>query len=156
MKSLVLLCVLIVVVFSSCNSEDREPHYNVLGYWDVVMVRLSQDDELLIGEQIRFSERYIFNDDGTFIKFTTRNSRTSTPLPEPLQALGHYHVEESTDEAFVYELELTFQTNLMLSNGCGEVGTEYLKLTKGNNLVHDKVTSCGGVEFFYSKQASRF
>ncbi|MCH7403656.1 hypothetical protein ACFOUP_10940 [Belliella kenyensis] len=150
-----ILAVLVAVIFS-CNQEDREPQYNILGYWDVVILKSTLDGQVTAGSGTAFTERYIFNDDGTFIKFTTRNSKTANVLPEPLQALGHYKLEKSMQDEYVFELELTFQTNLILSNACSDVGKEFMRLTKDNFLVHDLDNSCGNIVLFYTKQTSKF
>ncbi|MFD2033462.1 hypothetical protein ACFSKL_01610 [Belliella marina] len=144
---LILLCFILV----GCNRDDKEPHFNVLGYWNISSINTGWTNEVLVGEKIEFQERYIFNDDGTFIKFSTRNQSTGERLNEPAQALGVYESVSLKDSDNVFELTLTFETNMGMAANCGG-NVETLVLTKENKLINNSWTPCDGPSFVYQKK----
>ncbi|MFN3800415.1 MAG: hypothetical protein ACK4SB_01920 [Belliella pelovolcani] len=156
MKKGFIYIFLALLCFMSCNQDDKDPQFNILGYWNVSLVSAPMTNTVLSGDQIVFSERYIFNDDGTFIKFSTRNNRSLEPLTEPIQALGLYEMKDALDPSHVFELTLTFETNRGMAVNCGNDGVENLLLTKENRLVNNSWSACDGLHFVYQKNSSRF
>jgi hypothetical protein len=156
MKKSILTFLVFTLILLSCNQDDKEPQFNILGYWNISLVSETKSSTVISGDQINFSERYIFNDDGTFIKFSTRNSKTNNPLLEPVQALGLYSMKDAEDPNHVFELTLTFETNQEMAATCNDAGVEKLLLTRENRLINSSWDVCDGLVLAYQKNTSKF
>lgn len=135
----------------SCNQDDKDPDVNILGYWNIVSVNRNWSSEMKPDENIDFQERYIFNDDGTFIKFSTKNQISGKTFLEPIQAFGIYEINPITDTDNLFEVILTFETNVVLASNCGS-DAEYMILTKDNKLVNNSWVACDGPSFVYQRR----
>ncbi|WP_373520301.1 hypothetical protein, partial [Aquiflexum sp.] len=139
-KSLVLF--LFFVVLSSCHQDDKDPAINILGYWNLVEMTTSMSDVSIGVDSIDFSEKYIFNDDGTFIKLTSKIKGNGELLTVPEQALGVYEMIPSDNSVFLYELILTFDTNLALVANCGEGNQEFMYINNSKKLTNFTWAAC--------------
>ncbi|WP_194975012.1 hypothetical protein [Aquiflexum lacus] len=142
---------LFFVVLSSCQQVDKDPEINILGYWNLVEVTGSISNLDYSGSEIDFSEKYIFNDDGSFIKITNKIKGSGKLLTVPEQALGLYELIPSDNSAHLFELILTFETNLDLVANCGEGNQEFLYINNSKNLTNFSWAACDGLGFIYSK-----
>lgn len=150
MKKSLILVLFFAFTFFACNQDDKDPQFNILGYWNITAVTNSWTGEVIAGDQINFRERYIFNDDGTFIKFSDKNHKYGQPLEESTQALGLYEMMPIEDIRNVLELKLTFETNAGMAASCGG-NVEYLILTRENKLMNNSWAACDGPGFIYQK-----
>lgn len=150
MKKNLYLVLFFASTFFACNQDDKDPQFNILGYWNIATVTNSWTGEVSSGDQINFRERYIFNDDGTFIKFSDKNHKYGKPLEESTQALGIYEIIPSENNRNALDLKLTFETNVGMAASCGG-NLEYLILTKENKLVNNSWAACDGPSFTYQK-----
>ncbi|AFL86180.1 hypothetical protein Belba_3690 [Belliella baltica DSM 15883] len=150
MKIKFSLLLIFVATLFACNQDEKDPYFNILGYWEIAAVTNSWTGEVTSGDQLNFSERYIFNDDSTFIKFSNKNHKYGQLYEEPAQALGTYEMKLIEDSSNVFELKLTFETNMGMAVSCGG-DTEYLVLTKENKLMNTGWAACDGPSFTYQK-----
>ncbi|WP_373494496.1 hypothetical protein [Aquiflexum sp.] len=151
MKKL-LIPFLFFVVLSSCHQDDKDPEVNILGYWHLVEMTNSLTHNTSNEEAVDFSEKYIFNDDGTFIKLTNKIKENGKLLTVPEQALGVYEMIPSDNSVFLYELILTFDTNLALVANCGEGNQEFMYINNSKKLTNFTWAACDGPGFIYSKK----
>lgn len=151
MKKL-LIPFLFFVVLSSCQQDDKNPEINILGYWNLVEMTTSMSNEGIGVGSIDFSEKYIFNDDGTFIKITNKIKGGGKLLTVPEQSLGVYEMLPSENSGNLYELILTFETNLELVANCGEGNQEFLYINNSKKLINFTWSACDGPGFIYSKK----
>jgi len=151
MKKL-LVSILFLLVLSSCQQDDKDPDINILGYWNLVEMTNSMTGETQGAEAVDFSEKYIFNDDKTFIKITNKIKGSGKLLTVPEQALGIYEMVPSDNSGFLYELILTFETNQTLAANCGEGNQEFLYINSSKKLANYTWSACDGPGFIYSKK----
>lgn len=157
MKKLSNLILLFVFCFASCNQDDKEPEFNVLGYWTLIEIKNSWPvDELPM--DIDFEEKYIFNDDGTFIKFSNKVKGMGKILDVPVQALGKYQKMEEMhpNPDIVHTFELFFETNTIMAANCGEGNIEIVTITRDNKLINMTWAACDGPGYIYSKRGRLF
>ncbi|PRY85267.1 hypothetical protein [Mongoliibacter ruber] len=157
MKKLSSLILLLALGFASCNQDDKEPEFNVLGYWTLIEIRNSWPvDEVPV--DIDFEEKYIFNDDGTFIKFSNKVKGMGELLEIPKQAFGKYQKLEEThpNPEIIHTFELTFETNQMMAANCGEGDMEFITITRDNKLINMTWAACDGPGYVYSKRGRLF
>ncbi|WP_291778816.1 hypothetical protein [Cecembia sp.] len=153
MRSIIPFLFLVFIAFTSCNQDDKEPEFSVAGYWNLIQIVPSWPVPDYDGKVIDFNEKYIFNHDGSFIKFSNRPKGIGEKLQVPVQALGVYTfspMEHGNDE-IIYEVKLVFDTNPEMAANCGEANTEYLFITKSNKLVNTSWSACDGLGYVYSK-----
>jgi hypothetical protein len=157
MRKLSLLTLLLALCFTSCNQDDKEPEFNVLGYWTLIDMKSSWAvDEMPM--DIDFEEKYIFNDDGTFIKFSNKIKGMGELLQVPMQALGKYQKldEAHTNPDVVHTFELIFETNPQMAANCGEGNMEVVTITRDNKLINMTWAACDGPGYIYSKRGRLF
>ncbi|EOZ95815.1 hypothetical protein A33Q_3177 [Indibacter alkaliphilus LW1] len=145
---------LLALCFVSCNQDDKEPEFNVLGYWNLIEIRShipSADGE------VDFEEKYIFNDDGTFIKTTQRGNKGEL-LEIPSQAFGKYELleVEEMNPNISRTYMLTFETNVQMAASCNQDSTEVVYITYDNKLFNMSWFACDGPGFVYSKRGRLF
>lgn len=104
-------------------------------------------------KQIDFEEKYIFNHDGTFIKFSTQPKGMGLKLQVPTQALGIYTFEpfQGMDESILYVLELKFDTNVNMAANCGDGAKETLYIKNDRSLINNSWSACDGPSYVYTK-----
>lgn len=151
MKKL-LLSILFLIVISSCHQDDNDPDINILGYWNLVEMTNSMSGDVHNNKPVDFSEKYIFNDDKSFIKITNKIKGSGNLLTVPEQALGIYEMIPSDNSGFLYELTLTFETNPALAANCGEGNQEFLYINSSKKLTNFTWAACDGPGFIYSKK----
>lgn len=151
MKKL-LVPILFLMVMSSCHQDDKDPDINILGYWNLVEMISPVTGEAIGVENVDFSEKYIFNDDKSFIKITNKIKGSGELLRVPEQALGIYEMIPSDNSGFLYELILTFETNLTMAANCGEGNQEFLYINSSKKLANFTWSACDGPGFIYSKR----
>jgi hypothetical protein len=153
MKRTLFLFLGSVIILFSCNQDDKNPEFNILGYWNLVEITPSFSLSDLGGNELDFEEKYIFNNDGTFIKFSTKMKGVGEVLEIPAQALGQFQINPSasSQENVIYEIELVFETNQEMAANCGEGNSEFLFVTKEYKLINNTWSSCDGPGFIYTK-----
>lgn len=153
MKRLFPFLFLVLLVLASCNQDDKEPEFTVTGYWTLKQIVSGLVNTSADGTLIDFDEKYIFNHDGSFIKFSNRPNGMGRKLEVPVQALGTYEFMpvNSFDEELLYELRLEFDTNLGMIANCGEGNVEFLFITRSNQLINTSWAACDGPSFVFSK-----
>lgn len=153
MKRLFPFLFLLLIVFASCNQDDKEPEFTVTGYWTLKQIVSGLANTSSDGSLIDFDEKYIFNHDGSFIKFSNRPNGMGRKLEVPVQALGTYEIIQTSsfDEELLYELRLEFDTNLGMIANCGESNVEFLFITRSNQLINTSWAACDGPSFIFSK-----
>jgi hypothetical protein len=154
MRSAVPFLFLVIFGFASCNQDDKEPEFSVAGYWALSQITPSWPMPDYDGTSIDFDEKYIFNHDGSFIKFSNRPKGMGEKLQVPVQALGVYTFNpvQPPNEEVIYELILVFDTNLEMVANCVDGGdTEILFITKNNKLMNTSSSACDGPHYIYSK-----
>ncbi|MBW3467091.1 hypothetical protein [Arthrospiribacter ruber] len=156
MKRSSLLILFLALAFVACNQDNKEPEFNVLGYWNLIEIRSHVPADMGATE-VDFEEKYIFNDDGTFIK-TTQRSKKGDLLEIPLQAFGKYELLE-VDELntnIAQTFLLTFETNTHMAATCEQDFTEVVYITHDNKLFNMSWFACDGPGFVYSKRGRLF
>ena len=153
MKRLLPILFFLLLGFASCNQDDKEPEFSVTGYWTLKQIIPSWPINNYDGEASDFDEKYIFNHDGSFIKFSNQPNGMGRKLDVPVQALGTYELipASHSNEEWLYELRLDFDTNLEMVANCGELNVEYLFITRANQLVNTSWTACDGPSFVFYK-----
>lgn len=151
MKKL-LVPVLFLLLTVSCNQVDKNPEFNILGYWNLAEMTNSWTNETVNGEELDFSERYIFNGDGTFIKTysITKGQGENAAIPE--QALGLFELIPSDELGYIFKVVLTYDTNLHMAANCNEGNQEFLFITGDKKLTNIANAACDGPVFVYSKK----
>ena len=140
-----------MMVLSACHQDDKDPDINILGYWNLVEMTGSIAGGDSAKQTVDFSEKYIFNDDKTFIKITNKIKGSGNLLTVPEQALGLYDMIPSDNSGYLYELILTFETNPSLAANCGEGNQEFLYVDNSKKLTNFTWSACDGPGFIYSK-----
>lgn len=148
MKKGIIFLILFSTLIFSCNQDDKEPEFNLLGYWNLVQMSFGWTQE---NADINFTEKYIFNDDGTFIKFSTKRRGVGPDLNVPIQALGTYELLKTEDETLVHEIHLVFDTEKGMAANCGGE-EEYLMWSKEGVLMNKSWAACDGPSYVYSKK----
>jgi hypothetical protein len=153
MKRTLFLVIGSLIFLFSCNQDDKNPEFNILGYWKLVEITPSLSLLDVGGKELGLEEKYIFSDDGTFIKFSTKIKGVGEALEIPAQALGQFQIypPASPQENVIYEIELIFETNHEMVANCGEGNLEFLLVTKGYKLINNAWFSCDGPRFIYTK-----
>jgi hypothetical protein len=143
--------VLFLLLNFSCNQVDKNPEFNILGYWNLSEVTNSWTNETIIGEELDFSERYIFNGDGTFIKTSiiTKGQGETSAIPE--QALGLFELIPSEESGYIFKVILTYDTNQYMAANCSEGNHEFLFVTGDIKLTNMTSAACDGPVFVYTK-----
>lgn len=137
----------------SCKKEDSQPTIDIYGTWELVKLSGSWTGEIIEGEDLDFQERYIFHQDGTFIKYSERAWSYIGDVPEgPFQALGNFEIEPSSDVRFIFELNLIFDTGEEVVANCGQGNQEFLIINPNQELVNTSWAACDGPGFYYHKQ----
>lgn len=151
MKNSILLLVIFVFISISCNQDDKNPDFNILGYWNLKEIRPTSGID---GTQFQHEEKYIFNSDNSFIKISNQSKETGSTLDVPNQALGTYTIKpiEHQGEDFIFELVLKFDTHESMAANCGEGPIEYLFVDKGFQLVNSSWATCDGPMLLYAKR----
>lgn len=148
MKKGIVFIVLFSTLIFGCNQDDKEPDFNLLGYWNLVQMSYGWTQD---NPEINFTEKYIFNDDGSFIKFSTKRRGMGPILAVPVQALGTYELLAAEDDAMVNEIHLVFDTETGLAANCGGE-EEYLRWSKEGVLINSSWAACDGPSYIYSKK----
>ncbi len=148
MKRGVVFLILFSSLIFSCSQEDKEPEFNLLGYWNLVNMSFGWTQE---NSEINFTEKYIFNDDGSFIKFSTKRRGMGPELSVPIQALGTYELHLTDDKTMLHEVRLVFDTEKGMAANCGGE-EEYLMWSKEGVLINYSWAACDGPSFVYSKK----
>jgi hypothetical protein len=151
MKKL-LVHVLFLWLTFSCNQVDKNPEFNILGYWNLSELTNSWTNETVIREELDFSERYIFNGDGTFIKTSTIAKGQGEKAAIPEQALGLFELIPSDDSGYIFKVILTYDTNLHMAANCSEGNQEFLFITGDKKLTNMASAACDGPVFVYTKK----
>jgi hypothetical protein len=142
---------LILIAIVGCNREDEQPDFDVTGTWTLTAVEYPWLDSIAFDGSIGFTESYVFESNSTFIKYSTRISdRQSSGLPQ--QATGNYSIQASSDERFLYELELIFASGTDLVSNCGEGNQESLQILPDKKLSNTSWAACDGPGFLYQRE----
>lgn len=141
------------VVLSSCHQDDKNPDINILGYWNLVEIRSHAPADMGASE-VDFEEKYIFNDDGTFIKIT-QNSKKGDSMEIPLQAFGKYQLLEieEMNPNIAHTFLLTFETNTQMAATCEQDFTEVVYISHDKKLFNMSWFACDGLGYVYSKRS---
>lgn len=151
MKKL-LVPVLFLLLMFSCNQVDKNPEFNILGYWNLAELTNSWTNETVIGEELDFAERYIFNGDGTFIKTSTIAKGQGETAVIPEQALGLFELIPSDDSGYIFKVILTYDTNVHMAANCSEGNQELMFITGDKKLTNMTSAACEGPVFVYTKK----
>jgi len=153
MRKFLFMGLLFLLGFSSCNQDDKEPEFAINGYWNLVQMLPAWQNADSEEMQIDFEEKYIFNHDGTFIKFSTKPKGMGLKLQVPTQALGTYTFEpfQGINESVLYVLELKFDTNFILAANCGDGAKETLYVKNDRKLINNSWSACDGPSYVYTK-----
>jgi hypothetical protein len=154
MRSAFLIGVVILLGLASCNQDEKEPENYIYGYWNLVAITTQFQSSEIDKSQLDFEEKYVFNQDGTFIKLTTHSKDTGEKLQVPMQALGSYTFRPymAGNENLLYELELHYDTNPEMAVNCGGDGSmEAMVFTVDKQLINSTWAACDGPYFIYSK-----
>ncbi|PSL06251.1 hypothetical protein [Cecembia rubra] len=153
MKKIFLFGFLLFFGLASCNQDDKEPEFTINGYWNLVQMIPAWQIPEMPEKQIDFEEKYIFNHDGTFIKFSYKPKGIGDKLEVPTQALGVYSFEtyEEKNETILYVLYLRFDTNINMAANCGEGARETLYVRNDRSLINNSWAACDGPSYVYSK-----
>ena len=151
MKKL-LVPVLFLMLLFSCSQVDKNPEFNILGYWNLAELTNSWTNETVIGEELDFSERYIFNGDGTFIKTSIKIKGQGGEPVIPEQALGLFELIPSDDSGYIFKVILTYETNLQMAANCSEGNMEFMFITGDKKLTNMTSATCDGPVFVYTKK----
>lgn len=146
------LAVIVMTIFScvACNREDEQPEFEMTGTWTLTAVEYAWVDSTDFGDDIGFTESYVFERNGTFVKYSTRLPDSQNPdLPQ--QATGNYTLEASSNERFLYELELIFTSGSDLVSNCGDTNKELLQILPDKRLSNTGWTVCDGPGFLYQR-----
>lgn len=153
MKNKLILLVVLAIFSNSCNQDDKNPDFNILGYWNLKEIRPSWTIPGFDGTQFVHEEKYIFNTDNSFIKISNQSKEGRT-LDVSNQALGTYTIKpiEHNGEGLIFELVLKFDTNETMAANCGEGPIENLYVNKDFQLLNASATACDGPLFLYAKR----
>jgi len=147
-----LVPVLFLLLMFSCNQVDKNPEFNILGYWNLAELSNSRTNVTFKGEELDFSERYIFNGDGTFIKTSTITTGQGKEPVIPEQALGLFELIPSDDSGYIFKVILTYETNLQMAANCSEGNQEFMFITGDKKLTNMTSAACDGPVFVYTKK----
>lgn len=152
MRKIIFIGVLFILCLFSCNQDEKEPEFSINGYWTLNQI-IPLSHTAIYSQEIDFDEKYIFNHDGTFIKFSNKPKGQGQKLEVPQQALGVYHIRSNQEpnEDWVYEVSLIFDTNLKMAANCSEGNIEFLYINKSYEMINLGSISCDGPSFVYSK-----
>jgi hypothetical protein len=153
MKNTKFFISVLLILFCACNQEEKNLEFSILGYWNLVEITTDRASTDFIMEVPGFEEKYIFNHDGTFIKFSTKINGVGEVPVMPSQALGQFQVSPASgfDENSLFDIVLIFETNMKMAANCGDMAIEHLFITKDYKLINDQRSSCDGPGFIYSK-----
>jgi hypothetical protein len=153
MKNTKYFILVLMNLFFACNQEEKNPEFSIMGYWNLVEIKTDLASTDFIIDQFGFEEKYIFNHDGTFIKFSTKINGIGEVPPMPSQALGQFQIIPSSgfDENILFDIELIFETNKKMAANCDDMAIEHLFITKDYKLINDYRSSCDGQGLVYSK-----
>jgi hypothetical protein len=151
MKNLFVPVLFLLFAFS-CTQVDKNPEFNILGYWNLAEINNSWTNETVIDEELAFSERYIFNGDGTFIKTSTIAKGQGETAAIPDQALGLFELIPSDDSGYIFKVILTYDTNVHMAANCSEGNQEFLFITGDKKLTNMTSAACDSPVFVYTKK----
>lgn len=135
----------------ACSQDDREPEFSILGYWNLSKVQNAM--MVNASETPSFQERYIFNDDGTFIKFSTRIGTDIERGELPFQSFGKYALINSAEASLqnLFEVELIYETNPQIAGSClPEI--ELLHFDNSKQLKNLSWSACDGPILVYTRR----
>lgn len=141
---------LIIFTLFGCNKDGSDPNFNLLGYWNLTAKQTPQNLIYIQSKKLDFSERYIFNEDGTFIKLKRNLDSEGNEVGIPKQALGRYEMVPAEEQGILYEVVLTFETNTELACTCHD--HELLWVMTSKELVNFSGMPCDKEGLIYSKR----
>ncbi|WP_130275537.1 hypothetical protein [Cecembia calidifontis] len=153
MKKIFFFVPFLFIVLASCNQDDKEPEFTINGYWNLSLMVPAWQILGIEEEQVDFDEKYIFNHDGTFIKFSNKPKGMGEKLQVPSQALGVYTFDalQGQDDTMLFVLQLSYDTNVNMAANCGEGPKETLFVTKDRKLINNSWSACDGPSYIYTK-----
>lgn len=143
MRAIVLHCVLLMVLATSCSSKDdvKEPTLDVNSEkWELVKMISSSKGIETTGEDMEWQEYYIFNSNATFIK-------SRDIAGEVKEASGTYTRENFDTQEY---LELTYSKGTELVAGCTSNNKEQLFFKKGD-VLRGSWDACDGPSLEYKQ-----
>mgnify|MGYP001197236054 CR=1 FL=1 len=151
MKALRGVVWLLLIWCIACSQDDKEPEFSILGYWNLSNVESSM--EVTAADAPSFQERYIFNDDGTFIKFSTRLGGDLRNGQLPLQSFGKYAFIDAPDASFqeLFQVELIYETNPQIAGSCLPE-MEFLVFDNARKLKNLAWAACDGPVLIYTRK----
>jgi hypothetical protein len=141
MKKHLLLFILLTQLSFACNQDKNDPVANLIGSWELVEVISSWPVEV----DQDFTEKYLFNTDGTFSKTSTR---TGTGIS--VQAMGKYEILDFNEYDHLVTITLDFESSPELAVSCGS-GMELLHISKENLLKNTSSMPCDGPGYVFRK-----
>lgn len=110
------------MIFFSCSVEDYRENDINLQYaaqkWELVRMTGSFANSETTGDAMAWQEYYIFNPDGTFLRFRTQDGNN-------MEARGTFQVIEYDNDEADY-LELVYESGKELRGSCNADDTETL------------------------------
>lgn len=148
MKNFILHALLLTTfLLSSCKDDEFQPESAIRGEWELVKMGSSWTAEVQEGDEMAWTETYVFRSNNTFEK--TRNSADGE-----FQASGTFTWREAemmdSSMAKVY-LTLTFQTGEEIMGSCTADGNEELIITHQEEL-RNTWGDCDGPILHYRKK----
>ncbi|WP_299434018.1 hypothetical protein [uncultured Maribacter sp.] len=143
MRAIVLHCVLLMVLATSCSSKDdvKEPTLDVNSEkWELVKMISSGKGIETTGQDMEWQEYYIFNSNATFIKSRVQDGQT-------IEASGKYVKDSLGGEEF---LELKYINGVELIANCTGTKVELLYYKKGG-VLRGVWSACDGPELEYEQ-----
>ncbi|UJP65027.1 lipocalin-like domain-containing protein [Mongoliitalea daihaiensis] len=146
-----VVALLLLVSCFACSQDDKEPEFSILGYWNLSVMQNAVEG-IEMNEPL-FQERYIFNDDGTFIKFSTRLGGDVRNINLPVQSFGKYSFVESAEASFenLFQVELLYETNPQIAGSCLPE-FEFLVFDNARKLKNVAWASCDGPVLIYTRK----
>ncbi|MGY6522321.1 MAG: hypothetical protein ACXIUD_11360 [Mongoliitalea sp.] len=151
MKVFRVVALLLLACCFACSQDDKEPEFSILGYWNLAV--LENPLEVTTMDTPTFQERYIFNDDGTFIKFSTRLGGDLRNGELPLQSFGKYAFMGTPDASLqeLFQVELIYETNPQIAGSCLPE-MEFLVFDNARKLKNLAWAACDGPVLIYTRK----
>lgn len=151
MKAFRVVLGLLLVSCFACNQDVKEPEFSILGYWNLSV--LQNPVEGMAMDAPTFQERYIFNDDGTFIKFSTRLGGDVRNGQLPLQSFGKYAFVNQARSSMqdLFQVELMYETNPQIAGSC-QHELEFLVFDNARQLKNVAWAACDGPVLVYTRK----